>query len=278
MSTGWPNPLYCRGARNEEKPLRRITLVLLLLYPLAGHAQPLFMKDSLGDREFFRPWGVGVDIYTMDQDYSLRSLAFVLPGVDGIDPDTIDVSNEMSHIDVKLDAWVTPFLNVFALVGHMQADTLVDFGGLAVPGLPVSLGELTVKYDGMVYGGGFNLVYGTDRWFASLNNTWVEASLSGDFDSSVSSFTSQPRIGLVRNSWVVWGGAMYLDTEEIHRGEIRLPINGLPPVPFRVDLDTMEKWNYAVGIGYVFSPQAHLSLELGFGDREHTLFNFTGRF
>ena len=40
----------------------------------------------------------------------------------------------------------------------------------------------------------------------------------------------------------------------------------------------MDAWNYAVGLGHVFSPQATLYLELGFGDRDHTLFNFTYRF
>jgi hypothetical protein len=40
----------------------------------------------------------------------------------------------------------------------------------------------------------------------------------------------------------------------------------------------MENWNYAVGVARVFSPKAHLSLEIGFGDRDHTLFNFTYRF
>ena len=45
-----------------------------------------------------------------------------------------------------------------------------------------------------------------------------------------------------------------------------------------VELDTMDKWNYAVGVGYVFGPEAHLSFEVGLGDRTHTLFNFTYRF
>jgi hypothetical protein len=71
---------------------------------------------------------------------------------------------------------------------------------------------------------------------------------------------------------------MYLDTEESHRGTIVLPVPGIPPVPFSVELASMEKWNYAAGVARVFSPKAHLSLELGFGDRDHTLFNFTYRF
>jgi hypothetical protein len=71
---------------------------------------------------------------------------------------------------------------------------------------------------------------------------------------------------------------MYLDTEESHSGTIVLPVPGLPPVPFSVELASLEHWNYAVGVARVFSPKAHLSLELGFGDRDHTLFNFTYRF
>jgi len=258
--------------------MRRLMITLLLFTPLAASAQPLFMKDSLGDREFFEPWGAGVDIYTMKQDYSISSLVLEFPGIDEIDPDSVAVSNDMSHIDVKLDAWVTPFLNVFVLAGHLQATTKVDLSSVALPGIGVSLGVLPFNYSGAVYGGGFNLLYGTDRWFAALNNTWTDADLSGDYDSSVSSYTAQPRIGLIRGNWTVYAGAMYLTTEESHKGTVDLPVPGLPPVTFDVELDNMEEWNYALGVGYVFSPKAHLSFEVGFGDREHTLFNFTYRF
>lgn len=259
--------------------MRRTLLALLLTVPLAAQAEPLFMKDMVGDREFFDPWGVGVDFYTMEQDYGIKSLEFQLPGVPGIDPDLVDVENDLSHVDIKLDAWVTPFLNVFALVGRMKADTYVDLSSVALPPeLPFSLGTLEVNYDGTVYGGGFNLFYGTDRWFAALNNTWTDTSLSGDFESSVQSFTSQPRVGLIRGNWIGYVGAMYLDTEETHSGEIDLGIPGAPTIPFAVKLDTLEEWNYAIGMGYVFSPKAHLSFEIGLGDRTHTLFNFTGRF
>ena len=258
--------------------MHRLLLVLILAAPAAVSAEPLFMKDSVGDREFFNTWGVGLDIYTMDQDYEITSLEFVFPGIPSIDTDNVDVTNELSHVDLKLDAWVTPFLNVFGLVGRLQADTRVDLSEVPLPGLPFSLGVLPVNYDGTVYGAGFNLVYGTERWFASLNNTWTDASLSGDFNSSVSSYTAQPRIGLIRGNWSWYLGAMYLDTEESHKGVIDLGLPGLEAVPFDVELDTLEAWNYAVGVAYVFGPEAHLSFEVGFGDREHTLFNFTYRF
>ena len=50
------------------------------------------------------------------------------------------------------------------------------------------------------------------------------------------------------------------------------------PVEFDITLETLEAWNYAVGVGHIFSPKATVYLELGFGDRDHTLFNFTYRF
>ncbi len=263
--------------------MRHLIFILLLLTPVAANAQesssgPLFMKDLVGDREFFEPWGIGLDFFTMEQDYSIKSLEFQLPGVGEIDPSLVGVTNDLQHYDLKLDAWITPFLNVFALVGRLDADTLVDLSKVTIPGLPLPLGTLPVSYDGTVYGLGINLLYGTDRWFAALNSTWTDTSLNGAFDSSVSSFTMQPRIGLIKNKWTVWVGGMYLDTEEKHSGTIKLPVPGLPPIPFNVELATAEEWNYAVGIGHVFSPKAHISLELGFGDRDHTLFNFTYRF
>jgi len=269
--------------------MQRLLLALLLLAPLAATAQesssgPLFMKDMLGGREFFEPWGIGLDFFTMDQDYAIKDLYFEIPEVDEIDASLVGVTNKVQHYDLKLDVWVTPFLNVFGLVGRVDADTVVDLSKTPIDVLGIPLSSFPVSYDGTVYGLGFNLVYGTDRWFAALNNTWTDTNLSGQFDSSVKTYTAQPRIGLIHNKWTFWVGGMYLDTQEKHQGSFELPIpdpeNPTQPlmVPFRVELESLENWNYAVGVGHVFSPKATLYLEFGFGDRDHTLFNFTYRF
>jgi hypothetical protein len=55
-----------------------------------------------------------------------------------------------------------------------------------------------------------------------------------------------------------------------------LPVIG--DVPFEIELESKDKWNYAVGAGYAFNDRVNLSLELGFGNRTHTLFNFNVRF
>jgi len=263
--------------------MRRIILCLLLFAPVAANAQesssgPLFMKHLLGDREFFEPWGIGFDFYTMDQDYGIKQLQIQLPGVGIGDPSQIQVANELQHFDLQFDVWLTPFLDVFAIIGKIDADTIVDLSKANVVGLPFPLNSLKFSYDGTVYGAGFNLVYGGESWFVSLNNTWTDTSLNGDFDSSVSSFTSQPRLGLIRDKWTFWVGGMYLDTEEKHTGSIELPFPGIPPVGFDVRLESLENWNYAVGVSHIFSPKTLVTFEYGFGDRTHTLFNFTYRF
>jgi len=261
--------------------MRRFLLVMLLMAPLAAHAQdshsgPLFMKDMVEDGKFFAPWGIGVDIFTMSQDYSIKSLDFQIDGIGEIDPSLVEVTNDLSNYDFKLDVWLTPFLNVFGLIGRLDADTYVDLSNVTIPGAGIPLGTLPVSYDGTVYGLGANLMYGTDRWFAALNSTWTTTNLSGDFDSSVDSFTIQPRIGLIVDKWTLWAGGMWLDTNEKHSGTIDLPYLG--QAKFDVELETLNKWNYALGIGHIFSPRATIFFEYGFGDRNHTLFNFTYRF
>ncbi len=263
--------------------MRRLLLVLLLITPLTAMAEesgsgPLFMKDLVDEGDFFEPWGIGLDYFTMEQDYKIKNLQFILPGVDDIDASKVKVDNEVQHFDIKLDVWLTPFLQVFGLVGRLDADTYVDLSQVDIPILPFPLGTIPVSYDGTVWGLGANLVYGTDRWFTALNSTWTSTNLGGNFNSDVNSFTIQPRIGLIRNKWTMWVGGMWLKTKEDHNGIIDLGVPGLPPIPFDIELKTADKWNTAVGIGHVFSPKATIYFEYGFGDRTHTLFNFTYRF
>lgn len=260
--------------------MRRLLLLLAVLLPLSSTADSAlpFLKDIAGDAELPRPWGVGLDFFTMSQDYSIRSLEFSLPGVVVGDPSQLKVTNDVQHFDFKGDVWLFPFLNVFGLVGRVNTDTVVDFSTADIVGLPpgISLGKLPVSFDGTVWGLGFTLVYGTENWFTSVTTTFTTTSTSGDLDSSVDSTSVQPRIGLLRDKWRFWVGAMYLDTDEKHSGTFDLPYIG--PVPFAVELVTADNWNYSTGVGYEFSDRANLSFEYGFGKRNHTLFNFNYRF
>lgn len=257
---------------------RLLPLLLSLLLPLGASAESRlpFWQDRVGDVELPLPFGIGLDFYTMDQNYDIDYLDFDLPGISLDDTSLLAVTNEVQHFDLKLDAWILPFLNVFGIVGQLQSETVIDLSKAPVQGLPFPLGELAVDSDGTVLGLGFTLVYGNENWFTSLTTTFTDTDLGGNFESSVTSTTIQPRIGLVRQNWQFWVGGLYLDTEETHRGKVELPVLGL--IDFDVVLGGADDWNTAIGVRHEFSKKAALTFEVGFGDREHTLFNFNYRF
>jgi hypothetical protein len=266
--------------------MRRVLFALVLMVPLGVSAESRlpFWKDKVGDVELPLPWGIGIDFYTMDQDYDIEFLDFDVPGISLDDPSLLDVTNEVQHVDIKLDAWILPFLNVFGILGHVESDTAIDLSRAPVQGLPFPLDTLLVSTDGTVLGLGFTLAYGNENWFTSLTTTFTDTDLGGNFDSKVKSTTVQPRLGMTRGPWQFWVGGLYLDTEETHRGTVELPlavVNGVPtlvPVPFNVVLGGADDWNTALGVRHVFSEHASLSFEVGFGNRDHTLFNYTYRF
>ncbi len=258
--------------------MRGFLLALVLLMPITATAESRlpFLKDKVGDIELPRPWGIGIDFYTMDQDYDIDFLSFDLPGISLDDPSLLKVTNDVQHFDIKFDVWILPFLNLFAILGHVESDTVIDLSKAPVQGLPFPLGKLPVTTKGTVTGLGITLAYGGENWFTTVTATRTETDLSGNFDSNVDSTTIQPRIGVVRGPWQYWVGGLYLDVEETHKGTVPLPVLG--NVPFDVVLGGSDEWNTTLGARHVFSEHAALTFEVGFGDRSHTLFNFTYRF
>ncbi len=253
--------------------MKPLLAMLLLVVPALSPAQSIFGSDLAGDRDVQLTWGVGGNFFTMYQDYEISRLDFDFPGIVIDDPGLLNVDNDVWHLDVKLDAWLLPFLNVFVVAGYIDGDTTVDISALELP-LPVS--EFLIDYDGESYGGGATLAFGGDRWFGSVTAVYTETSFGSEFDSSVEAVAVQPRIGLVRGPWQYWVGGMYLDAEEKHSGTIDLPFLG--PVPFDVELREKDQWNFAVGARHEFSKKFDATLEVGFGDRDSTLLYVGYRF
>ena len=92
-----------------------------------------FLKDIAGDAKLPPSYGIGIDLFTMNQDYNVNNLDFSLPGLVIDDPSIISVENDIDYADVKLDAWIFPFLNVFAVLGTLDGETSVNLSGVALP-------------------------------------------------------------------------------------------------------------------------------------------------
>ena len=234
---------------------------------------PIWGKQWTGGQTFPLPFGVGLTLYEQRQDYAVDRLSVGIPGFEGIPTDALAIDNRLRELNLKLDAWLLPFLNVFLIGGTLDGRTVVDFGDLD---LPIPLGRVPIDYDGEVYGGGAVLAWGTERAFATLTPVWTQTSLSGDFDSTAEAFVVAPRFGVHDARGAVWVGAMYQRAEESHSGTISLPFVG--PVPFAVELVEDEEWNGLLGASLALDTHWNLELEGGFGGRESATATVSYRF
>ena len=277
----------CETARDKSVRTRNLLLLLILVLPLSSQADPLFGKGMAGDRNLPRAFGIGIDYFNMDQPYQIDSLSFVTPPAFPLPPianvNAIIVNNEIEHVDLKLDVWLLPFLNVFGVYGSIDGSTTVDLRNVGVP-LPPGFDILRIAYDGDVYGGGLVLAVGGDKWFASLTGTFTDTDLSGAFNSSVEATAIQPRIGIrATENTEVWIGGYFIDAEESHSGTILLDLGilgpGAPiPIDFAVDLSQQEDFSFSLGIHTMFTEHWEATVEIGAGDRNIALANMTYRF
>ena len=238
-----------------------------------------FFKEIAGDLKLPRPIGISVDYYTMSQGYNIEDLSFTLSFPFEFplpDFDLLDVKNEVDYADIKLDAWLLPFLNVIAVVGDLNGRTDVDLSVLGLEEFGIPLSTLSIRYDGLVYGGGLVLAGGGEYWFGSVAATYTKTDVTGDFESSVTSIAVQPRFGFNGGRYTMWVGAFGLSADENHQGDIELPFLGT--VAFEIDLAEEEKWNTVAGFQATLGKHIDVLLEGGFGSRDHFLASFGYRF
>lgn len=251
-----------------------VTLVvgLALLVPSPAVAgEPVWGKDLVEGSDFPLPFGLSAVWFDQDQEYTVDRLTLGVPGLPPIPASALRIENSIEETNLKLDAWLFPWLNVFGIAGQLDGETTVDFATIApLLGLPFT--TLDIAYDGDVYGAGAVLAVGSASSFASLTAIVTETSLSGDFDSEVSAAVVTPRVGLHNRRGAVYIGAMYLDAQEKHRGTIVLPLipNAPPiPVPFDIELSQNDDWNWLVGGTLGFAEHWTLQVEAGFEGRDH---------
>ncbi len=262
---------------------KTLLVVLALLLPLSVQADPLFGKEWAGDRELPLPWGIGINFFSMDQDYQIESLTFMPPPAFPIPPianvDAIIVTNDIFHTDIKFDVWLLPFLNVFAIFGQIDGETHIDLSNVGIP-LPPSAQMFAIDYDGDVYGAGAVIAVGGDRWFASVTGTFSDTSLGGSFNSSVEAVAIQPRLGLrLTPDTEFWIGGYFIQADESHSGIIDLDLGAGPiPIDFAVTLSEKDEFNFSFGAHTMFSKHWEATVEYGFGDRDTMLANLAYRF
>ena len=223
---------------------------------------------ALGKGDFVPPPGT-----------ELRELPYV--NFTGVEADSLSTQ-------VKLDAWLFPFLNVYGIVGYFRSDVdLVVEADLDQAFPPPICGPLQpcgtvsqpfkAEASGYSYGAGFSAAYGAEPWFGAINFTYVYND-GRNGDDRIVSQSAGARTGrywnisesLLLSAYV---GADYLDVDQIVNGTTRLP-GAFPDgedlnVRYRVDQNNTDKWSGLVGMTFGLKRGIGVIAEAAFGEDSH---------
>ena len=251
------------------------------------------------------PYGLGIIGVTIQQDLELTNLAIGVNGPVDTEIDFVDFgtpSVENNTVQLRADAWVLPFLNVFVTLGKFTGDATIPlsfegsdlFPGLCnvTPNAPTCVRTYSAvarpSYSGDNVALGINLAMGWDRFFVTLPATyaWTDVDI---IPQTVTATNISPRFGMTgdmgeRGMIAVFLGATYLDAEVLIYDDIVLetpggPNGDLTSLAFELKQRNKDKWNYLIGFNWEMNRKFSVMVEAGFGgSRENVIAGASYRF
>jgi len=237
--------------------------------------------------ELPRPFGIGVNLIYMERDIEVTDVTVKVgsrPPESIADRASFDVANRTSLSMVRFDAWVLPFLDLYAMAGETRTDTsLLATFDLAQPGgdpVPVVI-EQDQRADGPLYGVGATLVAGHGAFFAMLDANYARSDVDL-FDGTIDALLLSGRVGWFRNTdrgqWQVWTGLMYLDSSRSLTITTDIPIVGRTEV--EVNQQPVNPTTLELGGSLTLNRRWGVMVEVGsnFDDAFLTVFSGSYRF
>jgi len=213
-------------------------------------------------------FALGVTYVYQQQDYELTSASFTLPVPFPLPPNAVQgIENTADTFTLKFSYTPYPFVTFFAVGGRVDGTVEVSVIN--------PIGDITVDYDGWVYGGGVTLSYAYKHYFATVTGAHTVASLD---DADIDTLVILPKVGVFNEKGALWIGAQYQRTEHSQAGAINVAALGGGLVTFDVDLEDEHNWNYLVGGRWNFTEDLSITAELGFSDRKQFLLSLERKF
>ena len=253
------------------------------------------------------PYGVGFTYANVDQAQLLNSLQVGINGNEVIPFEFVAFDNarsKSSSYSLKADAWLLPFMNVFAMVGklngHAPMDVVLDGNGMldhlgiSCTGFPPNplcdlLGDKTFSFpidtdfEGNLYGIGMTLAAGWNGWFVAVPVNYTYADMQGS-QTDGASFTATPRFGKTLNlgrngNLSLFAGGNYLDSDLTIDGLFETP-DGLLQFDYIIDQQNKDKWNALLGFNWDINKRLSWSAEYnGFiGSRDAIITSISWKF
>ncbi len=263
-----------------------------------------FLAQQLVDKGYDlpMPYGIGITYANVDQDQLLDKLEIGFGGSEKVPIQFVSFANASSKSDsatLKLDAWLFPFMNVFALLGRVDGEAPLEFtidgtdalnqlgidctpsgGPIPLPPSPLCVIDgrsvtvpVNAKFEGTTYGLGTVLAGGWNNWFVTIPFTITYADMQGN-ETEGTVFTASPRFGRVfplRNSGnlALYLGGSYLESDLTVTGTVVIPGTTVA-VDYKIDQSNKDKWAGILGANWDITKRWSVQAEYnGFtGSRE----------
>ena len=250
------------------------------------------------------PYGLGITYANVDQEQLLDKLEIGFGGSQKVPVELVSFRDAESKSDsgtIKLDAWLFPFMNVFALLGKVDGKApltvnvpwhdFLDCGAPTPPPnnplcavLPVQSDlHIEANFNGNTYGVGTVLAGGWNNYFVTLPLTITYADMQGN-DTEGLVYTASPRVGYVfqmGNAGVLapYIGASYLVSELTITGTETIPGTNID-VDYKIEQSNKDKWAGVIGANYDISKRWSIQAEYnGFtGSRESLIASVNYRY
>lgn len=234
------------------------------------------------------PYGVGVTYAHVDQKQLLDSLEVGINGRDEQPFEFVGFENARSVSDsvtVMADAWLFPFMNVFAMLGtidgHAPLDVLLDGNGMLdhldinCQGFPPDplcriLEDKTITlpidadFSGTSYGIGTTLAGGWNNWFVAIPIALTYADMDGSSTEGLVT-TIAPRFGRVFNlgrkgNLALFAGGNYLKSALTVSGRVSTP-DQLLVIDYTIEQENEDRWNALLGFNWDINKRLSWSAE-----------------
>lgn len=217
------------------------------------------------------PLGAGMVGYYLDRDIRVDEVRLGRDG-EAVAPvgDFVHIGSDskVENLNVKLDAWLLPFLNVYVIAGyiHNESDTTLEVTlPPLLPGGTPRRRSVTVPtaLEGSVGGLGVTLAGGYRAFFAAADANAARADLG--FDDSFEAVVSSVRAGwngkVGERATRIWANATYWDTFATAKGSVADPDGGT--LRFEVDQGPSYAWTYGLGFQVSVRPWFELAADSG---------------
>ena len=217
------------------------------------------------------PFGAGLVFYHLSRDIEVTDLRLSrngAPPTSVSDFATLGSRADVNNLNVKLDAWILPFVNLYAIVGYVwnESETSID---ITLP--PLTSGgptrrrhvEVPTEIEGSVAGVGMTLAGGYGPFFMTYDINAAQADLGFD-DRFKAVITS------VRGGWNgktgtrplrAWASVTDWNTFATASSTVPDPDGGT--LSFEVDQGPRWRYTYGLGAQSAFYPWLELAVDAG---------------